>query len=36
MDFGLGDIIPFVITHKWWFIACIPFALAVMVLRARG
>jgi hypothetical protein len=36
LDSLLGDPVGFVLTHKWWFIACVPFVIAVMVLRARG
>ncbi len=30
------DIVAFVVEHKWWFVALIPFALAVVVLKLRG
>lgn len=29
-------VMDFVIAHKWWFIAIIPFAIAIMALKARG
>ncbi len=32
----LNDVISFVILHKWWFIALVPFAIAMMALKARG
>lgn len=32
----LNDVIEFVVVYKWWFIALVPFAIAVMALRARG
>lgn len=32
----MADVIQFVVANKWWFIAIIPFALAIMVLKARG
>ena len=32
----LNDAISFVFLHKWWFIALVPFAIAMMALKARG
>lgn len=32
----LNDVIGFVILHKWWFIALVPFVIAMMALKARG
>ncbi len=32
----MSEVIEFVVANKWWFIAVIPFAIAVMVLKARG
>ena len=32
----LNDVIGFVITYKWWFFALVPFAIAIMALKARG
>ncbi len=26
----------FVVTYKWWFIAVIPFVIAIIVLKAQG
>lgn len=36
--FGItvNDIIGFAITYKWRLIAVIPFAVAIMALKARG
>ena len=36
--FGIStnDLIAFAIEYKWWFIALIPFGIAVMALKARG
>ncbi len=38
MDVGIGpeDIVAFIVDKKWWIAACVPFVLAIMVLRARG
>lgn len=36
MDISITDIHHFVVTYKWWFAALVPFALAVIVLKARG
>lgn len=33
---SLDDVIAFVILNKWWFFALVPFALAIMALKARG
>ncbi len=33
---SLNDVINFVLVYKWWFIAMIPFAIAMMALKARG
>lgn len=32
----LNDVVGFVITHKMWFFALLPFVIAIMALRARG
>jgi hypothetical protein len=29
-------VIDFVVANKWWFIAIIPFVIAVIVLKAQG
>ena len=36
MDITTGDVIQFFVTYKWWLIAIIPFAIAIMVIKARG
>lgn len=36
MDISLGDIHQFVVLHKWWIAALIPFVLAVLALKMRG
>ncbi len=36
MDLSAGDVIQFVLVHKWWFIALSPFVIAILVLKARG
>jgi len=36
MDISVVDVIDFVVRHKWWFIAIIPFVIAVVVLKSRG
>jgi len=28
-----ADVMDFVIQHKWWFIAIIPFAIAIVVVK---
>lgn len=32
----LNDAIEFAVVYKWWFFALIPFAIAIMALKARG
>lgn len=32
----MNDVIGFAIMYKWWFFAIIPFAIAIMALKARG
>lgn len=32
----IGAIIQFVVEHKYWLAALVPFAIAVAVLKARG
>lgn len=32
----MSEVIEFVVANKWWFIALIPFAIVIMVLKARG
>lgn len=34
--FDIADAISFVVTYKWWIAVAVPFAIAVLVLRARG
>tara|TARA_R110001592_G_scaffold200972_4_gene450018 strand:- start:86 stop:232 length:147 start_codon:yes stop_codon:yes gene_type:complete len=36
--FGIttNDIFDFVINYKWWIVALLPFAIAIMALKARG
>ncbi len=29
-------VVPFILEHKWWLFALVPFAIAIMVLKARG
>ena len=36
MSFDPAAIVEFVVIHKWWFIAIIPFGIAIMVIKARG
>lgn len=36
MDIGLSDVIEFIVTYKWWLIACAPILIVIMALRARG
>jgi hypothetical protein len=33
---SLNDVINFVVLYKWWFIATLPFVIAIMALKARG
>lgn len=32
----LNDVIELVVVYKWWIFALLPFAIAIMVLKARG
>ncbi len=32
----MADVIQFVVMNKWWFIALIPIALVIVVMRIRG
>ena len=32
----MNEVIEVVIAYKWWLIAVIPFAIAIIVLKARG
>lgn len=34
MDFG--EVVQFVVAHKWWIAALIPFVIVIVVLRLRG
>lgn len=36
MNIGPEEILDWVVVHKWWFAALVPFVLAIVVLRARG
>ncbi len=32
----MSDVITFIVLHKWWLAALVPFALAYIVLKLRG
>jgi hypothetical protein len=32
----LNDVIEFAVVYKWWIVALLPFAIAIMALKARG
>ncbi|MFM1920701.1 MAG: hypothetical protein RLZZ303_2335 [Candidatus Hydrogenedentota bacterium] len=36
INIGPEDIFQFIVDHKYWLAAIVPFVLAVMALRARG
>lgn len=36
MDISMSDVHYFVVTYKWWLAALVPFAIAVIALKARG
>lgn len=36
MNLSISNGIEWVVMHKWWIAALIPFGLAVMALRSRG
>lgn len=33
---NLDAIFQFIVAHKWWLAALIPFVIGVMVIKARG
>jgi len=36
MDISAGDVLQFIVVHKWWLIALIPFAIVIVALKIRG
>ncbi len=32
----IGAVIQWIVEHKWWLAALVPFVIAVSVLKARG
>jgi hypothetical protein len=36
MNIGPAEIMDWIVQHKWWLAALLPFVLVVGVLRARG
>lgn len=36
MNMSVSDVIQFVVVYKWWIIALLPVAIAIMVIRSRG